>query len=71
MWIKIRSFLSFFYLLIVTSFTLVWIKICAVKVDKAVGVVTSFTLVWIKIRARVKRYQEQNPSRASRSCGLK
>ena len=33
----------------VTSFTLVWIKIIQIKRLQALGGVTSFTLVWIKI----------------------
>ena len=33
----------------VTSFTLVWIKMSAHKIENAPPPVTSFTLVWIKI----------------------
>ena len=57
--------------LLVTSFTLVWIKIA----DSYVALpdrtdVTSFTLVWIKMRLFMPA--EYIPrSRASRSCGLK
>ena len=41
-------------LLIVTSFTLVWIKISAALVVVSNDDVTSFTLVWIKMSATLR-----------------
>ena len=54
----------------VTSFTLVWIKIMFSCLQRKGPDVTSFTLVWIKIAIDSMAKYERS-SRASRSCGLK
>ena len=56
--------------LLVTSFTLVWIKIRSSCTSRNAARVTSFTLVWIKI-CPVAGTFSRDGSRASRSCGLK
>ena len=49
MWIKIFQLTSTLPEPLVTSFTLVWIKIDISAPDANHALVTSFTLVWIKI----------------------
>ena len=56
---------------IVTSFTLVWIKIFVGVTCAQVRQVTSFTLVWIKMPVLAFGFADAVRSRASRSCGLK
>ena len=56
MWIKIDGLPHSERIDPVTSFTLVWIKICETKKRISKDLVTSFTLVWIKIPGNTYRH---------------